>query len=54
MRCCRRMRRRIAKGWTGLIEKGFEEMDVEQQDTVLSKLAAKKGSGSGEADARWF
>ena len=38
------------EGLDRLIEKGFEEMDVEQQDTVLSKLAAKAGS----VDARWF
>ena len=38
------------EGLDRLIEKGFEEMDVEQQDTVLAKLAAKKTS----ADARWF
>ena len=38
------------EGLDRLVEKGFEEMDVEHQDTVLSKLAAKKGS----VDARWF
>ena len=42
------------EGLDRLIEKGFEEMDVEQQDTVLAKLAAKKGSPLSEAEARWF
>ena len=38
------------EGLDRLIEKNFEEMDLEQQDTVLAKLAAKVGS----VDARWF
>ncbi len=38
------------EGLNRLIEKGFEEMDTEHQDTVLAKLAARAAS----EDARWF